>query len=865
MQDGRSSRSSLVGSAWLFLAVAATYYLGARIGFVLRFWPATTSVVWPPNALLTAIFLLVSPRRWWLCLLAALPAHVAVEALAGFPVTLVGALFLTNSFEALLAAGLVRRWGGDPVAFDSLRRVMVFVAGAVVLAPLASTFPDAAAVHFLRGEPFGLVCLRRFLSNSLSQLTLVPSAILVVSRGADWLRESKRHDRIEAVLFTLALAAVSVVAFRGAQGSASLPGSPYTVLPFLTPLLIYAAVRFGPGGASLSLLATAVLAIGIAMSGWTPMTELPAEERVMAFQVFLLVVGVPLLVSSALIEERRAAEEKLRERLRFEELLSPLAGAFVNVSSHQMVREFETWLERIARFFGLDRVTLWQISDADRALVRMASWSGSRASAPLSRIEGREAEWRIGRLRRQEPITWPDPEEPPSADAAEEAIRGPASLASQLLVPLVSGDHVLGGLALVASSAGRTWSDDAVRQGRLVADVLGAALARKLAEDALRDNEAMKSAVLASMTSRVAVLDRDGRIIGVNESWTRFAGESPSTDDAAVGVGASYVDACRTAAGKGDEGARDLQAGVVGVLDGTRPTYSQEYRSSCAPERWFHVTVVPLERPDGGAVVSHADVTERRQAEADAEESRQELAHFLRVSTIGEMTTSIAHELNQPLAAILANAQTARRILSGPTSAESRREVQDIVEDIIEDDRRAGEVIRGVRDLLRKGEGARQDLDVSALVRGVIKLLGNDLMLRGVTIRPELAEEALVTHGDPVQLQQVLLNLLVNALEAVADAEGERRVAIRTERAPGGMARVSVEDSGPGLPPPVRSQIFKPFFTTKPRGMGMGLAIARSILEAHGGAIAIDDRPRGACFAFTVPLVEVLPAEETRR
>jgi len=269
---------------------------------------------------------------------------------------------------------------------------------------------------------------------------------------------------------------------------------------------------------------------------------------------------------------------------------------------------------------------------------------------------------------------------------------------------------------------------------------------------------------------------------------------------------------------------------------------------------------VPLERPEGGAVVSHTDVTERRLAERDAHRSRQELAHFLRVSTIGELTTSIAHELNQPLAAILANAQTARKLLAGPASAESAGEVREIVSDIIADDRRAGEVIQRLRDLLRKGAGTRDHLDLNALVRDVIKLLGNDVMIRGVSLRVDLAAETLVVHGDRVQLQQVLLNLVVNALEALSETEGDWRIAVRTERVPGGLARVSVEDTGPGLPQAVRREIFKPFFTTKANGMGMGLSIARSILAAHGGMLSVDGAPeQGARFTFTLPLLELAP------
>jgi signal transduction histidine kinase len=460
----------------------------------------------------------------------------------------------------------------------------------------------------------------------------------------------------------------------------------------------------------------------------------------------------------------------------------------------------------------------------------------------------------------QLPIVSSDVEALPTRPEERERLRrmGARSL---LALPLVAGGEVLGGLALVSTTAHRSWPEPVVANSRLVADVLAGALARMLAEDALRASESMKSAVLSSLTSLVAVLDRDGRIIAVNESWTRF-GRLHSTAASIVGPGESYLDVCRRAAENGDELARDALDGIQDVLERGLPSFSQDYGCPGPDgERWFHMTAVPLDRPEGGAVVSHTDITERRDAEAEADKSRQELAHYLRVSTIGEMTTSIAHELNQPLAAILANAQTARRILAAPATADGQREVQEIIADIIDEDRRAGEVIRGLRELLRKGEGTQEELDVNALVRGVLRLLGNDVMLRGVSMRSELTDESLTTRGDRVQLQQVLLNLVVNALEALAETDGDRRIGIRTERAAGGMVRVSVEDTGPGLPTPVRHEIFKPFFTTKAKGMGMGLSIARSILGAHGGTISVDaDRERGARFSFTLPLVEARPA-----
>jgi signal transduction histidine kinase len=240
-----------------------------------------------------------------------------------------------------------------------------------------------------------------------------------------------------------------------------------------------------------------------------------------------------------------------------------------------------------------------------------------------------------------------------------------------------------------------------------------------------------------------------------------------------------------------------------------------------------------------------------------AQRSRDELAHYLRVYTIGELTTSLAHELNQPLAAILFNAQAAQRILDRPPADGARPEVDEILGEIISEGRRAGEVIRRLRLLLRKGVSEHAGLDVNALVGEVSRLLANDVMLRGVTLRQDLAPQPLPTRGDRVQLQQVLLNLLINALEAMSGTAGERVVVVRTEVGVPGMARVSVADTGPGLRKGTEDEVFKPFYSTKSQGMGMGLSIARSILEAHGGTIGVDGASHGgATFTFTLPLAE---------
>lgn len=246
----------------------------------------------------------------------------------------------------------------------------------------------------------------------------------------------------------------------------------------------------------------------------------------------------------------------------------------------------------------------------------------------------------------------------------------------------------------------------------------------------------------------------------------------------------------------------------------------------------------------------------RRRAELDAQRRREELTHMTRVATMGELTASLAHEINQPLAAILSNAQAAQRLLdAGGVDA---AEMKDILADIASDDQRAGEVIRRMRALLRKGESSPSDVDVNEMVGEVVGLVRGEMILQDVSLVLELDSEPQLVHGDRVQLQQVLLNLMVNALDAMKEASGgNRRLVVRTEAAEPRSVRVSVQDGGVGVPSDRLEQVFEPFVTTKPHGMGLGLAICRSIIQAHGGRIgSTNNADRGATFWFTLPALE---------
>jgi len=842
----------------LAAAVAVAYYGGAQLGFVLRFPPAITSVIWPPNSLLTAVLLLTPPRRWWIYLAAALPAHVLVQMEVGFPAPVIFGLFATNCSEALLAAGLVYHFSDAPARFDTLNRAVVFVSGAVFLATLLSSFFDAAIISTYLGEAYDLVLRRRILSNALSELTLVPTLITAAGGGLQWLLHSPGRRRLEAALLAVALIAAAGAVFRGVGDVSELfPGAPYTSLPLLMPFLVWAALRFGPGGISLSLLATALIAIGIALLGRRPFAMLTAEESVAALQVFTIVVGVPLLLLSSLLEERRQAALALRERLRFEELLSRLTVAFVHPPSDRMSSAFEAWLRYLGEALGVDRIILRELSRDGQRLVLLHTWPAAWNEALARELPKNEHRWTTDRLLTDTIVTVSSLDDfPPEAEATRQ-LYVKHNLQATLTYPLAAGGRVLGTLTF-ASTAERSWPDWLVNRWRLVADVLASALGRKQTEDALRAGEAMKSDILASLTSQVAVLDRAGRIVTVNESWARLMRQADVPLAVAMGgVDTNFLEAWGSLVPRGAPEAPAIVAGMQGVLDGSRPSFVLEYRYPAqTTERWFVMTIVPLRSSsEGGAVVSLSEVTERRQAEAEAARTRQELAHYLRVSTVGELTTSLAHQLNQPLAAILANAQAARRLIEARPS--DSREISEILTDIIEADKRAGEVITGLRELLRKGGTERTPVEVNSLVGEVSRLLLSDVVIRNAKLLFEPYTAPLTVFGDRVQIRQVVLNLLVNAMEATAESvDSERVVVVRTERAGANTARISVEDTGPGLREETKQRIFEPFFTSKPSGMGMGLPIARSIVEAHGGTISATNGPgRGAVFTVVLPLV----------
>jgi len=610
-----------------------------------------------------------------------------------------------------------------------------------------------------------------------------------------------------------------------------------------------------------------------------------SELTLVAVVGLALIVGEALLIVWLLVRRasRRRAKLLLEERLRFETLLSELSAGLIHVAAADLDPAIERGLGQIVTFLGVDRGNLDASVDGGPG-ARISS--GPPGLEDLPRVmDGDQFPWTTEQLRRGVVVRFTRTDELPAPAAIDRASYERAGTRSHVSFPLCASGPLLGVLSFDSVRGERAWPDELVERLRLLSEAFASALERKRMELSLADRWRLDQllSALSIAFSGLSAVDFDHGIQRGLHQVVAFLGVE----------GGSLIEFSRdgrTARSWAIEEWMDvgefpwmtsrLRGGDVVSFSrlAELPDDAAVDRRSYLAHRIKPQVAVPLQV--GGAVVGglvfgavgaeRAESTEllrqlqligevfanalsRKQGELEAQRLRQDLAHIGRVSAMGELTASLAHELSQPLTAILNNAEAVQCLLAG--DAVNLELVREALEDIVADDKRAGDIIRRLRILLKKGDLEFAWLDANEVVSEVAWLVRSDAVGRNVGMRLELAPDLPNVRGDRVQLQQVVLNLVLNGFEAMREPGlCDRTLVIRTARDSAAAVGVSIEDSGSGFDETDNDRMFQPLYTTKTEGLGMGLAIARTIVGAHGGRLeGANNAEHGATFHFTLP------------
>jgi PAS domain S-box-containing protein len=660
---------SFLQTALLVLASGVLYYLTTELAWKLRFPNTLVSLIFPPHAVLVSILLLVPSRHWWVYTVAAMGGHFLAAQQAHW--SLLDSLHpeAFNAVQNLLVAGGLRFFIKSPLKSLTLRDAIVFVLIAVVIVPVGTAFWGAAfnSNHF--GTNYWIEWRNLCVSNSVTAVVFVPAILL----GAHQLSVRKLRVTparlIEAAFLGASILIIGVFAFDSLPAG---PGTSPALLYAPIPLLIWAALRFGLGGASASMLAITFLAIWGTMHGHGPFLLQSPAENALALQLFLLVTAIPVLFLAVLLEEEKRSQSALRES----------EGRFRNVAD----------------------------------------------TAPV--------------------LVW-----------------------------------------MSDTSKGCTF---------------------------------------------------------FNKGWLEFTGRTLEQE-----LGSGWADGVHT---------EDLERCLnsYGKAFDAREPFSIEYRlrRGDGEYRWVLDNGIPRLDANGaflGYIGSCIDITARKQAELDHQLQQMELARVGRVTLMGELAASLAHEINNPLGAMVTNASVGQRLIAqGKMESDEFRE---LLGDIVADGHRAREVIQGIRNMVRRSDASRSLIPMDEIIHDLLRIVRADALARKVNVIAEIDSNLGRVMGDRVRLLQVLLNLTINAFEAMTVIRSDRRrLVIRAGGSGDGEISVIVQDSGPGISGAIVEQLFEPFFSTKAEGTGMGLAIARSIIEEHGGTLSGGNGDEGgACFTVRLP------------
>jgi len=696
-----------------------------------------------------------------------------------------------NTLEAVCGAWLVNRFAGGTTVFDRPQGVFKFALAAVVSAIISPAFgvTSLALAGFADWANYGAIWLTWWLGDTTSDLLIAPLIIL-------WSIASKRRwNRREAVEVGILLLLLFVLSEAVFGGWLTISARNYPIAFICGAIVIWTAFRFTQRETATGIFILSAIAIWGTLHGFGPFAEETENQSLLALQSWTAVLTVTAMALSAGMAERRRAEEALRE-----------SEARINLSTNAAnlglwawnLRDDELWVtEKWRRLFGFAES---EPVDTGQLLQRVHPEDRERMKQRVQHVleqDGvdRESEYRIMQ---------------PDGSTRWIADYGGVELDER------------GKLAFA-----RGVSRDIT--------------ARKLAEEKFQ-------LVLDAAPNAMIMVDSAAVITFANASATTVFGYSLSEligrhietliperfRDRHVGYRNGFLS---------EPSSRAMGAG--------RDLFGRRKDGSEFP---VEVGLNPIHTTEGFFVlVSVIDITARKEAELEHQLQNMELARAGRVAMMGELAASLAHEVNNPIGAIVTNARAAQRsIAAGQIGTD---ELTELLADIAADGRRASEVIQGIRNMVRKGKPRRALIQIGDTIRELLRIVHADAVRREIEVTAEVDSDTGQVWGDPVQILQVLLNLAINSFEAMTAVPSDaRRLAIHAGRDGNGDILVTVRDSGPGFPSGMVEQLFKAFFSTKAEGTGMGLAISRSIIKAHGGTLSGENCDGGgACFTVRLP------------
>lgn len=511
--------------------------------------------------------------------------------------------------------------------------------------------------------------------------------------------------------------------------------------------------------------------------------------------------------------------------------------------------DLNSLLKILGKAVDVNRAYIFQFHDDGRKMDNTYEWCSPGTQSQIDNLQDLEAApvpWWMNKLKHGEDILIPAVDKLPPQAHTEKMILQAQDIKSLLVVPINSRRGLLGFLGFDDTEKYRTWRNHDARLLHVISQMIGSEFDRRQAEDTLRESEHKYRSLAEMNPNPIFLVDHEGRHLYMNLATYKLLGVGP--EDA---IGRTIEEIIP------EEDAKWMRENILRVFRERKPFTEEQQITVDNKLHYFLTTLTPILNK-AGQVVSvlgmAQDFTEKKDAHEKARRQEAELAHVLRLHTLGEMTSTFAHELNQPLCSILSFATGCIRLIKSDSIDKAKLTMG--LETIAAQTERADVIIHRLRRLARKTEPHRVEADINRLVQNVLTLVQADIRSSKTTLKLELAQDIPVTFVDTIQIEQVILNIVRNALEAMgASPPKDHKLTIRTSQSENNTIDVSFRDTGEGMSPNIKTQIFDSFFTTKPNGLGLGLSLCRSIIESHRGKLYVASNPEGgSTFAFTLPV-----------